>query len=286
MKIRIGTRKSNLALAQTNLVIEEMKRIEPEVEVEIVSISTKGDRILDQPLLSFGGKGVFVEEFESKIQKGEIDIAVHSAKDMPMELMDDLCIVSVLKREDPRDVLVTRKGTLWDKNTHSVIGTSSLRRKMQIENYGNVKCKDLRGNVNTRLQKLENGEYDGIILAMAGLKRLGLERDERFDMTPFDCETFIPAGGQGIIAIEGLKTSLFSELFEKIDHKATRQELLFERQVLKNLNAGCHEPIGVFSKVEDEKLKGYLMSENKIYQVKGESNKYLELAQVLCRKGK
>ena len=109
-----------------------------------------------------------------------------------MELMEGLSVVSVLKREDPRDVLITRRENPWNKEKHSVIGTSSLRRKMQIAKLGDVECKDLRGNVNTRLQKLFEGEYDGIILAMAGLKRLGLNQDERFTVTPFDCETFIP----------------------------------------------------------------------------------------------
>lgn len=272
-------------MAQTYLVMEEIKRAEPSAEIEIVSISTKGDNILDRPLLSFGGKGVFVEELESKIINGEIDIAVHSAKDMPMELLEGLTVVSVLKREDPRDALVTRKNASWNKEIHAIIGTSSLRRKMQIVNYGDIECKDLRGNVNTRLQKLQDGEYDAILLAMAGLKRLGLDQDERFTIMPFDCEQFIPAGGQGIIAIEGRADSQFRELFQKFDNKRARQELLFERQVLQNLDAGCHEPIGVFSKVIDGTLTGYLMKENKIYQVRGSESCYRKLADALCKKG-
>lgn len=285
MKIRIGTRKSQLAMAQTCLVMEEIKRIDPSMDVEIVSLSTKGDKILDKPLLSFGGKGVFVEEFESKIAMNEIDIAVHSAKDMPMELLEGMSIVSVLKREDPRDVLVMKKGNIWDKNAHTIIGTSSLRRKLQIEAMGDVECKDLRGNVNTRLQKLADGEYDGIILAMAGLKRLGLDTDPRFCVTPFDTENFIPAGGQGIIAVEGKKDSPFCELFKKMDNEKARTELMFERQVLKNLNAGCHEPIGVFSVAEHNCLTGYLMRENGTVTVLGQANNYKELAEQLSRKG-
>lgn len=285
MKIRIGTRKSQLAMAQTYLVMEEIRRIDPSLEIEIVSLSTKGDKILDKPLLSFGGKGVFVEEFESKIKENEIDIAVHSAKDMPMVLLDGLSIVSVLKREEPCDALIMRKGDVWDKNRHTVIGTSSLRRKMQIERLGDVECQDLRGNVNTRLKKLEDGEYDGIILAMAGLKRLNLHNDQRFTVTPFSTDTFIPAGGQGIIAVEGREDSPFSELFKQMDHAKTRTELLFERKVLENLSAGCHEPIGVFSFVENENLTGYLMRENQIHTITGPKSNYKELALELSRKG-
>lgn len=285
MKLRIGTRKSQLAMAQTYLVMDAVKQADPSIEIEIIALSTKGDKILDKPLLSFGGKGVFVEEFEQKILKDEIDIAVHSAKDMPMELLEGLSIAAVLQREDPRDVLITRKGEPWKKDECQIIGTSSLRRKMQIMNFANAECKELRGNVNTRLQKLQDGEYQGIILAMAGLKRLGLDTDERFTVTPFDCEKFIPAGGQGIIAIEGKADSPFAELFAKIDHSRTRTELMFERQVLKELNAGCHEPIGVFSKLEGQELTGYLMKENQIHQVKGSKDDYEELALTLSRSG-
>lgn len=285
MKLRIGTRKSQLAMAQTYLVIDAVKNIDPSIEIEIVPLSTKGDKILDKPLLSFGGKGVFVEEFEHKIQEGEIDIAIHSAKDMPMELLEGLTITAVLQREDPRDVLITRKNQPWNKEENTIIGTSSLRRKMQISNLGNVTCKDLRGNVNTRLQKLQDGAYDGIILAMAGLKRLGLDGDERFLFTPFDCQQFIPAGGQGIIAIEGREDSPFLKLFAKIDQETARCELMFERRVLQELNAGCHEPVGVFSKVEGNELTGYLMKENRIYKVRGAKENYKELALTLSRSG-
>jgi hydroxymethylbilane synthase len=285
MKIRIGTRKSNLAMAQTYLVRDAILAVEPAAQIELVALSTKGDKILDKPLLSFGGKGVFVEEFESKIKNGEIDIAVHSAKDMPMELLDGLTILAVLKREDPRDVFVTRKGTSWDRDRHFVIGTSSLRRKMQIARFGDVECRELRGNVNTRLRKLEEGQYDGIILAMAGLKRLGLDKDPGFSLTPFSCEEFIPAGGQGIIAIEGRKSSELNGLFQKLEDKSARYELLFERKVLQCLNAGCHEPIGVFSKVEGDEITGYLMKENKIQKVKGPKDSYEDLAQTLSKKG-
>lgn len=284
-KIRIGTRKSKLAMAQTYLVVDAMKRVDPELEVSIVSLSTKGDKVLDKPLLSFGGKGVFINEFEEMIQSGEIDIAVHSAKDMPMELLDGLTICAVLEREDPRDVLITRKGYVWDREKTITVGTSSLRRIMQVEQYGKVVCHDLRGNVNTRLQKLEDGQYDAIILAMAGMKRLDLLSDERFDFQPFDLKHFIPAGGQGIIAIEGREGEEFEGLWKQMDNTASRYELSFERMVLKLLDAGCHEPIGVFSNVEGDSLTGYLMMEKVIHQVTGKKDDWEQLAQELYAMG-
>ena len=176
--IRIGTRGSKLALAQTELFIDALHIFYPEVECEQIIIKTKGDKILDKPLVEFGGKAVFVTEFEEAIKEGRIDLAVHSAKDMPMELMEGLDIVCTLKREDVRDVIITRAGEKVGNISSPIIGTGSLRRQCQIRAlYPDVKCESLRGNVPTRIEKLRNGQYDGIILAAAGLKRLQLHNE-------------------------------------------------------------------------------------------------------------
>ena len=223
--IRLGTRESQLALAQTKLAAQALKEAFPEIETEICGRRTLGDRILDRPLLSFGGKGVFVTEVEEALKEDKIDFAVHSAKDLPARLAEGMEIVAVLPAEDPRDVLVTRKeeeGAARPEAKDSTesgkkyetrgirIGTSSLRRSLQMERLGerlwpgrSVVCENLRGNVLTRLDRLENGDFDGIILAAAGLKRLDIEkiRPDRYSFHYFSEEEIIPAGGQGILAI-------------------------------------------------------------------------------------
>ncbi len=258
-KIRIGTRKSELAVVQTKLVASALERQWPELETELVLRQTMGDKILGKPLLEFGGKGVFVSEFEQGLTDGEIDLAVHSAKDMPMELGEGLEIIAVPEREDPRDVLVTLSSADLSGKKEIVIGTSSPRRQVQIEALGetfwpgaSVSCRMLRGNVNTRLRKLEEGGYDGILLAAAGLKRLGFLDGglPQFRFRFLDCETFIPAGGQGILAVEGRSGDCrTARLCRPIEDKDARLCLTAERRVLRLLNAGCHEPIGVFSRI-------------------------------------
>ena len=264
--IKIGTRKSALAMAQTHLVMEAIKKAHPEVEFEVVTITTKGDKILNQPLIAFGGKAVFVSEFEEAIAKGSIDIAVHSAKDMPMELLEGLEVVAVLERANPRDVLVRVKG---DTSPLNVIGTSSLRRQLQIKNYyPEAECKNIRGNVGTRLDKLKAGEYDGIILAAAGLSRLGLLDSEEYSFEQFDCDKFIPAAGQAIIAIEGLKNDELMELVKSIDHKESAYRLETEREVLRLLEAGCHEPVAVYSEVDGDEITLSVLYEQEGYVVR------------------
>ena len=272
--VRIGTRKSDLAVIQTRLVAEAIEAACPPVQTELVTRQTMGDRILDKPLLEFGGKGVFVSEFEQGLADGSIDLAVHSAKDMPMELGEGMAILAVPPREDPRDVLVTRPGTVLSGKSRIVIGTSSPRRVVQIQELGpklwpgaEICCEMLRGNVNTRLRKLAEGGYDGIILAAAGLKRLGfLQEDGSFcsfqgDGRTFccqylDCETFIPAGGQGILAAEGREDDReMREICRQMEDPKARICLETERKVLRLLNAGCHEPIGVYSRIAGEEIE-------------------------------
>ncbi len=273
--VRIGTRKSELAVKQTCLAADRMKEETPGLEVELVLKQTTGDKILDKPLLEFGGKGVFVSEFEEALQKGEIDFAVHSAKDLPMELAEGLEIVGVPKRADIRDVVVTRMDGIIEekagKGEAIVVGTSSLRRKIQIEALGKklwgvpAVCENLRGNVQTRLNKLLEGQYDAIILAAAGLKRLGIlteaDRETKVQVPEknlcfryLDWDEMIPAGCQGILAVEGRKGDEINEAARRICDPDTLLSFQVERRILRLLNAGCHEPIGVCSQIKDGNL--------------------------------
>lgn len=319
MKIRIGTRGSELARKQTELVIDAISKAYPDCVCETVILRTEGDRILDKPLMEFGGKGVFVTEFEEALQEGKIDLAVHSAKDMPMELAKGLTICGVLPREDVRDVLVTRKdhplqmehflqerkqeeGTSdWmekereigaqnaepvveckvTENQHSAlemyrIGTSSLRRQCQIEQlYSNVQCVSIRGNVPTRLRKLRDGEYDGVVLAAAGLRRLDLLQEEDLEYHYFDVEDMLPAGGQGIIAIEGREQDEIAECVKKISDSDAWLQLKTEQEVLHLLNAGCHEAVGVVTNLTADKIELRIMKEmdGKLIYVDGRASR-------------
>ena len=284
--IRIGTRKSRLAMAQAMLAARALEEGEPGLKAEIVPLTTKGDRILDRSLVEFGGKGAFVAEFEQALLEGEIDAAVHSAKDMPMELARGLLVSAVLKRGDPRDVFVAVKGREI-QNSPMVVGTGSPRRQVQIRERKDCVCKLLRGNVNTRLEKLYEGWYDGILLAAAGLLRLGLLDDERFSFEFLPETEFIPAGGQAIIAIETREDSEFSELFQKINHISTEYSLKAEREALRLLGAGCNEAVGVYSFFEGETLFMELMKERMGKTVRraaaGKPQEYETLARELVR---
>lgn len=263
MNIKIGTRKSKLALAQTTMVVNEIKKYFPSINIEVVHFTTKGDKVLNKPLINIGGKGVFVTEIEDALINKEIDLAVHSAKDLPLKLQDNLTISAVLKRGNYRDTLVTVKGKEIDFSKETVIGTGSNRRKLAFKNlYPNATFKDIRGNVDTRLNKLYNGEYDGIILAMAGLERLDLLSDSRFTFTPFDYDSFVPAPCQGIIAIESRNNDL-TEILSKINHKDTFYSFQTERYILNILNADCGMPLGAYSFVENNKINVVYTSDSK-----------------------
>lgn len=263
MNIKIGTRKSKLALAQTNMVVNEIKKYFPSINIEVVHFTTKGDKVLNKPLINIGGKGVFVTEIEDALLNKEIDLAVHSAKDLPLKLQDNLTISAVLKRGNYRDTLVTVKGKEIDFSREIIIGTGSNRRKLAFKNlYPNATFKDIRGNVDTRLNKLYNGEYDGIILAMAGLERLDLLSDSRFTFTPFDYKEFVPAPCQGIIAIESRNNDL-TEILSKINHKDTFYSFQIERHILNILNADCGMPLGAYSFVENNKIHVVYTSDSK-----------------------
>lgn len=243
MKIRIGTRKSKLALIQTNLVRRRIEEAFPEAEVELVEMSTKGDEILDKSLTSFGGKGVFTQELEEALLKEEVDLAVHSAKDMPMEFPEGLYIGAVLERADVHDVLVTTSGVkARDLAPGSIVGTSSLRRELQIKELNpTVRIQMLRGNVQTRLRKLKEGQYDAILLAAAGLERLGLTEEEGIHLEYLDTDSFLPAAGQGILAVEA-KEGRFEEVLKAIHCEEAELELTTERSFLSAIGGSCNAP--------------------------------------------
>lgn len=285
--IRIGTRGSKLALVQTEMVIEKLRQKYPDLNIEIVVLHTQGDKILDKPLIEFGGKGVFINEFEEALLDGRIDLAIHSAKDMPMELADGLVIAGVLSRADVRDVLVTRKGAVsFTAPEKPVIGTGSLRRQFQLKAiYPDVQCISVRGNVPTRLQKVRDGECDGVVLAAAGLERLGLLEEPDLEYRYFSREEMVPAGGQGIIAIESRRNDKLTDLVSSISNQNTLLELETERRILELLEAGCHEAIGVISRVKDGEIAIEMIREvhGKVYrrQSKAVIGKRFELAEQL-----
>lgn len=252
--IRIGTRKSKLALIQTELVKAQILKYFPDEKIEIVHVVTHGDRVLDKPLGEIGGKGVFTKEIEEKLLDKTIDIAVHSAKDVPMELADGLCLGAVLLRDDNRDVILKRKET--EKiGAGSIIGTSSLRREIQIKQiYPDATIRLLRGNVGTRIDKLKSGEYDAIILAAAGLKRLGLDNDKELDYIYPNEEKFISAAGQGILAIECRNGDL-KDVMVALDDRKARICLEAEREFLRCLDGSCNAPCGAHCTVDEHGFK-------------------------------
>ena len=269
--IRIGTRKSKLALIQTELVKAQILKYFPGEEIEIVHVVTHGDKVLDKPLGEIGGKGVFTKEIEEKLLDKTIDIAVHSAKDVPMELASGLCLGAVLLRNDNRDVILKRKETK-KIGEGSIIGTSSLRRELQIKQiYPGVVIKSLRGNVGTRIDKLKSGEYDAIILAAAGLKRLGLDNDNELDYIYTDNEKFVSAAGQGILAIECRDGDL-KEVMEALDDKAARVCLEAEREFLRSLDGSCNAPCGAHCIISRENFEFRGM-----YAADGENPKYAKI---------
>ncbi len=283
---RIGTRKSALALAQANLVAIQIENFISDSETKIVGCVTSGDVNLSKSLADFGGKGAFIREIEELLVRGDIDVAVHSGKDLPSDLDPRTELLVTLPREDPRDVLLTRADFIGNMK---ILGTSSPRRMMFAKNiFPEIECSLLRGNVPTRIDKLKNHEYDGIVLAVAGLKRLNLENDELLCYRVFDPTEFVPAGCQGIIALQVLKDSPTSQLLHTlINHKA-HQMLVLEREILKLLGVGCHDAIGVYSWFEEEKMQALICTQknNQIVTVKGNvsSCNFATDAQTLCNK--
>lgn len=253
--LRIATRKSLLALWQAEYVADALRRLHPGLQVELVRMSTQGDKILDTPLAKVGGKGLFVKELEQGLLREEVDIAVHSMKDVPVVLPDDLHIAVICEREDPRDAFVSNHWQHLDALPPGArLGTSSLRRQSQVrERRPDFQVLDLRGNVQTRLAKLDNGDFDAIILATAGLKRLNLAERIRERLTP---EVSLPAIGQGAIGIECRKgDTLTEQLIKALEHTPTRVTIQAERALNERLAGGCQVPIAGYAEFDGERLR-------------------------------
>ncbi|MBU0544026.1 MAG: hydroxymethylbilane synthase [Proteobacteria bacterium] len=250
-KIIIGTRGSKLALWQAGWVRTELLQKHRGIEVELEIIKTKGDKILDVPLAMVGGKGLFVKEIEEALIENRIDMAVHSMKDMPAETLDGLTIGAIPERENPRDVLISKNGlSLSGLPKNSRIGTSSLRRMAQLKHIRpDLVILPLRGNLDTRIKKLDSGEFDAIILAAAGIKRLGFEK---LITEYFDEETMLPAVGQGALCIEIRENDpKISGYATALNHSLTRAVVMGERAFLKRLEGGCQIPIAGHGKIDN-----------------------------------
>ncbi|AFM34976.1 MULTISPECIES: hydroxymethylbilane synthase [Stutzerimonas] len=253
-EIRIATRKSALALWQAEYVKARLEASHPGLKVSLVPMVSRGDKLLDAPLAKIGGKGLFVKELETALMENEADIAVHSMKDVPMEFPEGLGLYCICEREDPRDAFVSNHFDDLDAlPPGSVVGTSSLRRQAQLlARRPDLKIQFLRGNVNTRLAKLDAGEYDAIILAAAGLIRLGFGERIRSSIS---VDESLPAGGQGAVGIECRTTdSELHALLECLNHAPTATRVVAERALNKRLNGGCQVPIACYAVLEGEQL--------------------------------
>lgn len=252
--VRIATRKSALALWQAEFVKAQLEHFHDDVRVELVPMSTQGDIILDTPLAKIGGKGLFVKELEQAMLDGRADIAVHSMKDVPVEFPDDLELHVICEREDPRDAFVSNNFANIDALPQgAIVGTSSLRRQCQIRALRpDLEIRDLRGNVNTRLAKLDSGQYDAIILAAAGLIRLEMGERIRDFIEP---EVSLPANGQGAVGIEcRINDEVTKALLAPLEHSETRIRVNAERAMNRHLEGGCQVPIGAYALVDGEQV--------------------------------
>lgn len=252
--VRIATRKSALALWQAEFVKAELERFHADVRVELVPMSTQGDIILDTPLAKIGGKGLFVKELEQAMLDGRADIAVHSMKDVPVEFPQGLALHTICEREDPRDAFVSNNfANLNELPQGAIVGTSSLRRQCQIKALRpDLDIRDLRGNVNTRLGKLDDGQYDAIILAAAGLIRLKMSKRIADYIEP---EVSLPANGQGAVGIEcRIDDEVTKALLAPLEHTQTRIRVNAERSMNRYLEGGCQVPIGAYALVDGEQV--------------------------------
>ena len=254
--IRVGTRGSRLAIAQTEIALVALRKVHPQVRFEVIPISTKGD-VDKRPLFTLDEKGIFEKEVNEAVKQGEVDFAVHSLKDIPSDLSDDLSVACVLKRASPNDVLVTDNGQkLKDLVSGSVVGTSSLRRAVQLtKTRPDLNVRPIRGNVETRVKKVINGEYDAVILAEAGLARIGMKDVivERFSI-----RNFVPAPGQGAIAIVCRRDhTILAGMVQQIEDRRSRIAVLAERALIRKVEGGCRFPLGAVAITNDDKISLY-----------------------------
>lgn len=253
-ELRIATRASPLALWQAEHVAARLEASHPHIKVSMVTMKTRGDKLLDAPLAKVGGKGLFVKELERGLLDGRADLAVHSLKDVPVDFPDGLELALVMEREDPRDAFVSnRYESLSEMPADTLVGTSSLRRQTQIrERYPELRVDWLRGNVNTRLAKLDAGEFDAIILAAAGLQRLGFAERIKMAIEPEEC---LPAIGQGVLGIEIRSDDhQLRELIAPLAHAETALRISAERALNQTLNGGCQVPIAGYAVLEQDQL--------------------------------
>ncbi len=254
MQIRIATRKSVLALWQADFVAAEIRRHAPHCQVELVPLSTRGDEVLDRSLQSIGGKGLFIKELEVAIQEGRAEIAVHSMKDVPAEMPAGFCIAAILERGNPADALLaSNNATLDTLPKGAVVGSSSLRRQAQLlAARPDIRVKALRGNVQTRIAKLDAGDYDAIVLAAAGLERLGLA--DRISEV-LSTKRMLPAASQGVIGIECLAAhDELRALLQSLEHPQTAITTHAERAVAHKLEASCHSPVASYAVLNGDEI--------------------------------
>ncbi|MFN3480381.1 MAG: hydroxymethylbilane synthase [Thermodesulfovibrionales bacterium] len=260
-RVNIGTRGSKLALWQAEWVASEIRKLRPDIEVSLIKIKTTGDKILDVPLAKVGGKGLFVKEIEEALLRKDVDLAVHSMKDVPTDFPPNLHLAAICKREDPRDAFISQKskGSIFkyqgldDLPRGAIIGTSSLRRSCQLLNRRpDLKIIQLRGNLDTRLRKLDEGQFDAIILASAGVKRLGLEK-RITSILPIDVS--LPAIGQGAIGIEcRIDDEFINNLLSPLNDPETSVCVKAERAFLRRLEGGCQVPIAGYARMNDKSV--------------------------------
>lgn len=267
MKIRIGSRESSLAVIQSRMVMEKIAQAEPTAELELVTMKTTGDKILDKTLDKIGGKGLFVRELDAALRQGRADFTVHSLKDMPMEVPEDLPLAAFSQREDPRDVLVLPEG-VTELDRSKPIGCSSRRRQLQLKTlFPDMEIAPVRGNVQTRLAKLEAGQFSALVLAAAGLKRLGLEnRISRY----FSTEEILPAAGQGILVVQTRK-GMPADCLRLVQDDRTACCAKAERAFVRTLDGGCSSPVAAHAVITGETLTltGYYVSPDESVQRKG-----------------
>jgi hydroxymethylbilane synthase len=260
--LTVGTRSSPLARRQTDIVVEALRRVAPDLQVETVTVQTEGDRRQDVSLEAFGGEGVFVKDIEQRLLDSRIDLAVHSLKDMPAETPAGLTIGSVLPRGDVRDVLVARGLRLDQLPAGARIGSDSRRRALQILALRpDIEMVSIRGNVDTRLRKVASGEYDGVVLAAAGLERLQLIKDASQFFSVYEV---LPAVGQAVLAVECRADDAdVIDLLQRVEDSQTRQAITAERAFLRRLGAGCRLPVGAYAEVNGRmlRLRGLLASD-------------------------
>ncbi len=293
MKLICGTRGSKLALTQSDEAIEELSR-KTGVKVEKKIIKTKGDQILDLPLHKIGSKGLFIKEIDDALINNHIDFAIHSLKDYPTEILSELEICAITKRRPPYDGLISLEKSLEDLPEEAIVGTSSLRRKSEIFRMRpDLNLKDIRGNLDTRIRKLKEGQYDAIIIAEAGFKRVygDIDQIDKYKFSRIEEDKIIPAPGQGALAIVCRKDDLkIKEILKNIDDEKTKIETSCERQFMIDVGGGCNLPVGALSFIKENniELKAFVGnfegSKSVRGEIKGNKEEYIKIAKELAKR--